>query len=55
MRLFGRTTSAVLGVVTVLLLVLLALFALVISPPDEVQSDAVRLLYLHVPTAWLAS
>ena len=28
--------------------------ALVVSPPDEVQGDAVRLLYLHVPTAWVA-
>ena len=25
-----------------------------VTPADEVQSDAVRLLYLHVPTAWIA-
>jgi heme exporter protein C len=28
--------------------------ALVVTPPDVVQGDAVRLLYLHVPTAWVA-
>ncbi len=25
-----------------------------VTPADEVQQDAVRLLYLHVPTAWVA-
>jgi heme exporter protein C len=28
--------------------------ALVATPPDVNQKDAVRLLYLHVPTAWVA-
>ena len=28
--------------------------ALVVSPSDAVQGDAVRLLYVHVPTAWTA-
>jgi heme exporter protein C len=27
---------------------------LVISPPDAVQGDAARLMYLHVPAAWTA-
>lgn len=31
-----------------------AYFSLVKSPKDNVQGDAVRLLYLHVPAAWLA-
>lgn len=31
-----------------------ALYALVISPDDKMQGDAVRLLYVHVPAAWLA-
>jgi len=35
-------------------LVVLAVLALGVSPPDAVQGDAVRLLYLHVPSAWLA-
>ena len=29
-------------------------FGLVLSPADEIQGDSVRLLYLHVPTAYLA-
>ena len=33
---------------------MLALFGLWIAPPDAVQSDAQRLMYLHVPAAWIA-
>ena len=32
----------------------LALFGLVLSPNDRVQKTGVRILYIHVPTAWLA-
>lgn len=28
--------------------------ALLLSPPDYQQSDAVRIMYMHVPSAWLA-
>ena len=35
-------------------LVVLALFGLWGAPPDAVQGDAQRLMYLHVPAAWLA-
>jgi len=35
-------------------LALTAVMALVVSPADVNQKDAVRLLYIHVPTAWLA-
>lgn len=28
--------------------------ALLISPPDYQQSDAVRIMYIHVPSAWMA-
>jgi len=45
-RLFGIVVLAGLGIT--------ALFALVVSPEDAQQGDAVRLLYLHVPTAWIA-
>jgi len=31
-----------------------ALFALWLSPPDAQQGNVVRLLYLHVPTIWVA-
>ncbi len=52
------TTSSratrILGMATVISLAATAWLALVASPPDVNQKDAVRLLYLHVPTAWLA-
>src|SRR5215217_2617657 len=35
-------------------LVTLATLALVVAPPDRVQGDAQRLMYLHVPAAWIA-
>ena len=46
-RLFLAATLVALGVT--------AVFALWVTPPRENQGfDAVRLLYLHVPTAWVA-
>jgi heme exporter protein C len=52
--LFPRPARIALGIASVLALGTLAILGLVVSPPDAVQSDAVRLLYLHVPSAWLA-
>ena len=43
-----------LGWATALSLAVAAILALFVSPADVNQKDAVRLLYLHVPTAWLA-
>ncbi len=52
------TTSSpavrVLGWLTLAAMALTALMALVVSPPDVNMDDSVRLLYLHVPTAWLS-
>ena len=36
----------------VLLLVALS-FALIFSPPDYLQGDSVRIMYVHVPAAWI--
>jgi heme exporter protein C len=47
-------STRILGWATAVTLALTALMALVVSPADVNQGDAVRLLYLHVPTAWLA-
>lgn len=52
------TTSSpltrVLGSLSVLGVVFLAWMGLVVSPPDVVQQDAVRLLYVHVPAVtWM--
>ena len=54
---FGTTSSRgsrILGSITLVGMVTLALFALVASPADAVQGDVVRLMYVHVPTAILA-
>jgi len=50
----GTIGTRVLGAATLVALAITAVMALVVSPPDVVQGDAVRLLYLHVPTAWVA-
>lgn len=54
MTLLKPPIGRVLGWVTLASLVVLALFGLWGAPPDRVQGDAQRLMYLHVPTAWIA-
>ncbi len=54
MRLLDRRLTVLLGWLSLLALAVLVFLALFATEPDEVQSDAVRLLYLHVPAAWLA-
>jgi heme exporter protein C len=53
-RLMPRRVSNAIGWAAVVSLVALALFALWGAPPDEVQGDAQRIMYVHVPAAWLA-
>ena len=36
-----------------LILVIGLTFALVLSPPDYLQGESVRIMYVHVPSAWL--
>ena len=50
----SRTRRAILPVTALLSLVVLGWLALGVAPPDAVQGDAQRLMYLHVPVAWLA-
>ena len=45
---FGRTVDAL----TILAMGVLTVYGLWITPPDEVQGDAQRIMYLHVPAAW---
>ncbi len=54
MTLLNPRISRALGWLAVASLVVLAVFGLFIAPPDHVQSDAQRLMYLHVPSAWIA-
>lgn len=50
----ARPAVNALGVVTLVAMFVLGVLALGVAPADEVQGDAQRLMYLHVPTAWLA-
>jgi len=53
-RLLKPIVSTVLGWLSLAAVATLAVFGLFVAPPDEVQSDAQRLMYLHVPSAWIA-
>ncbi|MFL2882827.1 MAG: heme ABC transporter permease CcmC [Pelagibacteraceae bacterium] len=37
-----------------LILLISLTFALILSPPDYLQGDSVRIMYVHVPSAWIA-
>lgn len=50
----GTTATRWLGIAAIVLLALLALLGLVTSPPDVVQGESVRILYVHVGTVWVA-
>ena len=46
--------TRVLGILGIVAGVLMAVLGLFVSPPDVVQGEAVRMLYLHVPSIWIA-
>ena len=50
----GRGGERVLGVLAVAALALSAVMSLIVAPPDAVQGEVQRLMYVHVPAAWLA-
>jgi heme exporter protein C len=49
-----RGAQRALGWATVVSLVATAVLGLVVVPPDANQGDVQRLMYVHVPAAWLA-
>ena len=57
-RALGRATSRsgerLLGAVTFVALGVSAILSLVVAPPDAVQGEVQRIMYVHVPAAWLA-
>jgi heme exporter protein C len=57
-RTFGkavsRTGERTLGALTLVALGVSAVLSLVVAPADAVQGDVQRLMYIHVPSAWLA-
>lgn len=47
----GSRTTRILGALTLAGFAAVLLLALVVSPPDQIQGDAARLIYVHVPVA----
>lgn len=50
----GTPFTRGLGIVALVGMAWLAFAGLVLSPRDVVQGDSVRIMYVHVPSAWLA-
>lgn len=50
----GTRATRILGIATILAMGWLVAFGLGFSPADRDQQEAVRLLYVHVPTIWVA-
>jgi heme exporter protein C len=50
----GRALADGLGVLAVLAVLSGLYLALFYAPPDALQGDVQRLMYIHVPTAWVA-
>lgn len=51
-RLLPKGLGRTVDVLTILAIGVLTVYGLWIAPPDEVQGDAQRIMYLHVPAAW---
>ena len=51
-NLIGKLINFINSIFFILLLVALS-FALIFSPPDYLQGDTVRIMYVHVPSAWI--
>lgn len=50
----GTRATRAIGIATVVGLLWFVAFGLFLSPDDVVQKQGVRILYIHVPSAWLA-
>jgi heme exporter protein C len=53
-KLTARKGERILALLSVVALAVSAVLSLVISPPDVEQGQVIRLMYVHVPAAWLA-
>ena len=49
----ARPLTAWFGWVGVVLVAIAAVGGLVLTPPDYLQGDTVRIMYIHIPSAWL--
>src|SRR5258708_29677620 len=53
-RRFSQRALPVLSIATALALAVALYLALVASPPDYQQGETVRIMFVHVPSAWIA-
>jgi heme exporter protein C len=53
-KLTARRGERTLAVLSAIALAVSAVLSLVVSPPDVEQGQVIRLMYVHVPAAWLA-
>ena len=53
-KLLSRRSERTLGRLSIAALAIGALLSLVVAPADAVQGQVQRLMYVHVPSAWLA-
>ncbi|HEX9311443.1 MAG TPA: cytochrome c biogenesis protein CcsA, partial [Actinomycetota bacterium] len=53
-RMTARRGERVLGVLALAALAASAVMSLAVAPPDAEQGEVQRLMYVHVPSAWLA-
>jgi heme exporter protein C len=53
-KMTARRGERVLGIATLVSLTVSAFLSLVVAPPDAVQGNVQRIMYVHVPAAWLA-
>jgi heme exporter protein C len=50
----GTRATRIIGIAAIVMLGWLTVFGLVLSPADRDQGEAVRIMYVHVPSVWLA-
>jgi heme exporter protein C len=50
----GTRATRVIGVVTILVMAWVVISGLIFTPQDVVQGESVRIMYVHVPSAWIA-
>jgi heme exporter protein C len=50
----GTAATRVLGVLAIITTAWVVVSAFFLTPADVVQGDSVRIMYAHVPTAWIA-
>lgn len=50
----GRTLANGLGILALLAVLVGLYLAFIYAPPDALQGDVQRIMYIHVPTAWVA-